>query len=339
MTNNFWENKRVLVTGITGFLGSWLAGELLKRGAEVTGLIRDEVTESNFHVSGISKRVNALHGSLTDFDVVSRAFLEYEIEFCLHVAAQAVVSIANQSPLSTFESNIKGTWILLEAARQYGKVKGVVVASSDKAYGTQTMSYREEMPLLGENPYDVSKVCTDYLSRCYAQTYRMPVSVTRCSNLYGGGDLNFSRIIPGTIRSLLLDEAPIIRSDGSPLRDYLYITDAVQGYLLLAEHLAQKTFAGEAFNLGSSQPVRVLDVTNRLIAVSGKNHLRPLIQGKGKMPGEIDSQFLNADKAKKFLHWSPAVSLEEGLLETYSWYQKFFETHKSFVIDGIHEGR
>ena len=326
------------MTGITGFLGSWMAGELVKRGAEVTGLVRDQVPESNFYLSGVSKRVNAVHGSLADFELVSRAFLEYEIEFCFHVGAQAVVSVANQNPLSTFESNIKGTWTLLEAARQYGKVRGMVVASSDKAYGTQAVPYREEMPLLGENPYDASKVCTEFLTRCYARTYRMPAAVTRCSNLYGGGDLNFSRIIPGTIRSLLLDEAPIIRSDGSPLRDYIYVADAVQGYLMLAEKLEQKTLSGEAFNLGTAQPVSVLDVTNRLVAISGKNHLRPVVQGKGKMHGEIDSQYLSADKAKKLLRWSPAVSLDEGLQETYAWYQKFFESHRSFVVDSVREG-
>ncbi len=338
MANNFWSNKKVFVTGITGFLGSWLAIELVKRGAEVTGLVRDQVPESNFNLSGISKRVNIVHGSLSDLEGLSRALLEYEIEYIFHIAAQAVVGVANQNPISTFESNIRGTWSLLEAARRKGKLEGVVVASSDKAYGTQAVPYREEAPLLGENPYDMSKVCAEFISKSYAKTYGLPVAITRCSNLYGGGDLNFSRIVPGTVRSLLLEEAPIIRSDGSPTRDYVYVMDAVRGYLALAEKINDSKIRGQAFNLGSAQPISVLDLTNRIIMASGKKHLRPLVQGKGKMHAEIDRQYLDITKAKELLHWSPAVSLEEGLRETCAWYQQFFDSHKSFVVSALHEG-
>ena len=338
MENNFWKEKKVFITGITGFLGSWLAVELLKRRAQVTGLVRDQVPESNFNLSGVAKRVSIVHGSLTDFDVVSRALLEYEIEYCFHLAAQAIVGAANQNPLPTFESNIRGTWTILEAARRTSGIRGVIVASSDKAYGTQAVPYREDAPLLGEHPYDVSKACAEQIARTYAKSFGLAVGVTRCSNLYGGGDLNFSRIIPGTIRSLLLDESPIIRSDGSPVRDYIYVGDVVNGYLGLGERVEEEGIRGQAFNLGTSEPISVLDLTNRLIAISGKGHLQPMILGRGKMPGEIDRQYLSISKAKGLLGWSPSVSLDGGLRETYSWYKQFFQSHKSFVVNGVNEG-
>lgn len=333
MADHFWRNKKVFVTGATGFLGSWLTAELIKRGASVVALIRDRIPESNFNLMGLGQQATIINGSVADSEVVSRAFQEYEIEYCFHVAAQAIVGFANQDPLATFESNIKGTWVMLEAARRAPTLKGMVVASSDKAYGTQQIPYREDAPLLGRNPYDVSKVCTDQLTRCYGKTLGLPVAVTRCSNLFGGGDLNFSRVIPGTVRSLLLEESPIIRSDGSPVRDYLYVPDAVKGYLMLGERVAEKQFRGEAFNFGTATPVSVLDLVKRIIQVSGKRHLSPTVLGKGKMPGEIDQQYLDIEKAKKWLGWAPAFSLEEALRKTFQWYQKFFESHKSFVVE------
>lgn len=337
MKNNFWENKKVFVTGVTGLLGSWMALELVQRGASVVGLVRDQVPESNFYSSGTSKRVTIVMGNVTDFELLSRTLQEYEIEYCFHLAAQAIVGFANQDPLPTFESNIRGTWSVLEACRRRSEIKGIVIASSDKAYGSQAIPYREEAPLLGQNPYDVSKVCADYLARAYGKSFRLSVAITRCSNLFGGGDLNFSRIIPGTIRSLLLDQAPVIRSDGSPTRDYVYVKDAVQGYLTLAEKLSQPEVQGEAFNFGSARPVSVLDLTNQLIEISGKRNLEPVILGKGKMRGEIDQQYLSIDKARKVLGWSPEYSFEGALRETYLWYQKFFNANKSFVIQGAAE--
>ena len=270
MVSNFWKNRKVFVTGATGFLGSWLTAELINQGACVLALIRDQVPESNFNLMELCQRTVIVNGSVSDLEVVSRAFQEYEIEYCFHVAAQAIVGFANQDPLATFESNIKGTWVMLEAARRAPTLKGMVVASSDKAYGAQQIPYREDAPLLGRNPYDVSKVCTDQLAQCYAKTFDLPVVMTRCANLFGGGDLNFSRVIPGTVRSLLLEESPIIRSDGSPIRDYLYILDAVKGYLLLGEHVAEKRFQGEAFNFGTAEPISVLNLVKRTLKVSGR---------------------------------------------------------------------
>ncbi len=333
MSGNFWAGKRALITGANGFLGSWLAIELLKRGAVVTGIIRDEIPDSNLIFSGAVDGIKMVRGSVTDFEVVLRSLRENRVEYLFHVAAQAIVGSANEDPLPTFEANIRGTWTVLEAARRTPSMKGVVVASSDKAYGTQAVPYREEAPLLGENPYDVSKVAADHLARSYARSLGLAVAVTRCSNLFGGGDLNFSRVIPGTVRSLLSDSRPIVRSDGSPVRDYLYILDAVEAYLTLAERLEDPTIRGEAFNFGLEQPLSVLDVVRSLIEISGKRHLEPVILGKGKMPGEIDQQYLEIEKAKKWLGWCPAFQMGEGLRETYKWYQQFFDSRRHLIVE------
>lgn len=331
MNNSFWKNRRVFITGVNGFLGSWLAIELLNRQAAVVGLFRDQIPDSNLIFSGADKKVIKVNGTITDFEAVSNALHQHSIQYCFHVAAQPIVGLANENPLPTFESNIQGTWTVLEAARRTPTMQGVVVASSDKAYGTQATPYREEAPLLGENPYDVSKVCTDQLTRCYAKSLGLPAAVTRCSNLFGGGDINFSRVIPGTVKSLISNSRPIIRSDGSPVRDYLYITDAVEAYLRLAERLSDPVIRGEAFNFGLGEQISVLEVVKRLIEILGKKHLQPVIQGVGKMRGEIDKQYLSVDKAKRILDWRPLIGLEAGLRETYQWYQRFFETHQSYL--------
>jgi CDP-glucose 4,6-dehydratase len=326
-----WQDKRVLVTGVTGFLGSWLARELADRGASVVGLVRDRLPDSYFLVSGVASRITTVDGNVCDGDLMERILLEYEIEHVFHLAAQTIVGVANENPVSTFESNIRGTWTVLEAARRCGRLKGLVMASSDKAYGSQSVPYDETAPLLGTYPYDTSKVCQEYLARCYFQTYGLPVVITRCANLYGGGDVNFSRIVPGTIRSLLADERPIVRSDGSPVRDYLYVEDAVRGYLALAERVGERDIPGAAFNFGTSEPVSVLDLVEKIVSVSGKPHLKPLIQGTGKLQGEIDYQYVSADRAKQRLGWTPVVNLLEGLRETYHWYQTFLGARRAQV--------
>ena len=249
MANNYWTDKNVFITGCTGLLGSWLTMELVKRGANVTGLIRDLVPRSNLNWSGFNDKINIVRGELEDFFVLERTLNEYEIDTVFHLGAQTIVSIANRNPLSTFESNIKGTWNILEACRRVATVSRVVVASTDKAYGEQeTLPYDEKFPLLGSHPYDVSKSCADLVSQAYHKTYQLPVCVTRCGNFYGGGDLNFNRIVPGTIKSVLNNETPIIRSDGTYIRDYFYILDAVEAYLLLAEKIDSLDIHGEAFN-------------------------------------------------------------------------------------------
>ncbi|MEG9461263.1 MAG: NAD-dependent epimerase/dehydratase family protein, partial [Bacillus amyloliquefaciens] len=258
---SFWKNKNVFVTGCTGLLGSCLVKELIDQGANVTGLVRDTVPKSNLYQGEQVKQMNIVQGALEDLDVIERALGEYEIDTVFHLAAQAIVGVANRNPISTFEANILGTWNILEACRRHPLIKRVIVASSDKAYGDQpVLPYDENMPLQGKHPYDVSKSCADLLSHTYFNTYGLPVCITRCGNLYGGGDLNFNRIIPQTIQLVLNGEAPEIRSDGTFIRDYFYIEDAVEAYLLLAEKMEELNLAGEAFNFSNEIQLTVLEL-------------------------------------------------------------------------------
>ncbi|MBI3241542.1 MAG: NAD-dependent epimerase/dehydratase family protein, partial [Chloroflexi bacterium] len=248
---NFWRDRRVLVTGCTGVLGSWLTARLVEAGADVAGLIRDWVPQSQLVRSGTMERIKVVRGSVTDEEVVNRIFAEYEIQTCFHLAALTVVGVANRAPVPTFEANIRGTWLLLEAARQWGKLEQFVLASSDKAYGSHdVLPYTETAPLQGKHPYDVSKSCADLIAQTYAHSFKMPVAVTRCANMYGGGDLNWNRIVPGTIRSVLLNERPIVRSDGTMKRDYVYVKDIASAYLTLAEAMRDGAHTGGTFNFG-----------------------------------------------------------------------------------------
>lgn len=322
MNESFWRDRPVFITGCTGLLGSWLTVALVDAGAAVVGLIRDDVPHSHLRRSGYERRIAVVRGDVTDYGLVERALNEYEVETVFHLAAQTIVPIANRAPLSTFETNIKGTWTVLEAARRTPTVGRIVVASSDKAYGVhESLPYTEDAPLLGCYPYDVSKACADLLARAYAATYSLPVAVTRCANLYGGGDLNWSRIFPGTIRSALRGERPVIRSDGTLLRDYLYVRDAVSAYLLLAEQLDRPEIRGQAFNFGTDAPRSVLEIVEAIIAVVGQPGLEPLILGQAA--GEIKAQYLGSEKARRLLGWAPAYSLEQGLQETVAWYRAF----------------
>jgi len=318
-----WKNLNVLVTGADGFIGSWIANELVAKGADVITIVRDIKKQSNLDVLGLRNKINIVHGDLISFETCSRVIQEYEIRTCFHIAAQAIVGTANASPLSTFESNIKGTWNILETARLSKFIKGIVVASSDKAYGVQKkLPYTEESPLLGLYPYDASKACADILARCYFTTYGLPVAVTRNANTYGPADLNFSRLIPDTVCSLLRNKKPVIRSDGTPERDYMYIKDAVNAYLTLASNLDRKNVQGEAFNFGTGKPVSVIELYNKIISLMGKK-IRPKVLGEAK--NEIDRQYLSIEKAKRILKWKPKYSLEEGLRETIKWYKDFFK--------------
>ena len=320
--SDFWRDRPVFVTGCTGFLGSWLAATLVEAGAAVVGLLRDEVPFSQLSRSGTQARIALVRGDVTDYALMERALNEYEIDTVFHLAAQTIVTIANRAPLSTFDTNIRGTWTVLEAARRTPSVKRIVVASSDKAYGAhERLPYTEEAALLGSHPYDVSKACADMIARAYAVTYGLPVAVTRCANLYGGGDLNWSRLVPGTIRSLLRGERPIIRSDGTMRRDYLYVLDAVRAYVELAEQLERPEVQGQAFNFGLDAPLTVLDMVQAIIAVSDYPKLEPVVLGSA--PNEIQEQFLDSAKSKRVLGWAPAFSLEEGLRQTTAWYRAF----------------
>jgi CDP-glucose 4,6-dehydratase len=317
----FWRGRNVLVTGAGGFLASWICKVLVEHEASVVGIVRDTAGERLLNIHCIRDQINLVYGSITDSGLVERVFNEYEIDTCLHLAAQALVVAANRAPLSTFESNIRGTWIVLEAARQCQTLNRIVVASSDKAYGDQkVLPYQEESELAGRYPYDASKVCADVLAQSYAVTYELPVAVTRCANIYGGGDLNWSRIIPGTVRSVLRNERPIIRSDGSMERDYIYIRDAVDAYMVLGQRVAEEGVRGRAYNFGSSQAISVLDLVEKILAIA-KSELKPRILGMAS--GEIDRQFLDSSRAQSVLGWEPKISLEEGLSSTIRWYTEF----------------
>ncbi|AEB62295.1 putative CDP-sugar-dehydratase/epimerase [Bacillus amyloliquefaciens XH7] len=297
--------------------------ELIDQGANVTGLVRDTVPKSNLYQGEQVKQMNIVQGALEDLDVIERALGEYEIDTVFHLAAQAIVGVANRNPISTFEANILGTWNILEACRRHPLIKRVIVASSDKAYGDQpTLPYDENMPLQGKHPYDVSKSCADLLSHTYFNTYGLPVCITRCGNLYGGGDLNFNRIIPQTIQLVLNGEAPEIRSDGTFIRDYFYIEDAVEAYLLLAEKMEELNLAGEAFNFSNEIQLTVLELVEKILKAMDSD-LKPKVLNQGSH--EIKHQYLSAEKARKLLNWTPAHAIDEGLEKTIEWYKAFFQ--------------
>lgn len=316
-----WKRRKVLVTGATGLLGSWMTRALISRGADVTCLVRDHVPRSLAVTSGDLARVKVVRGDLADYFTVLRALNEYEIDTVFHLAAQTIVGTAARSVLSTFEANIRGTWNVLEACRANAeRTRAVLVASSDKAYGEhRALPYTEEVPLLGAFPYDASKVCAELIARTYYHTYGLPVAITRCGNLYGGGDLHFNRIVPGTIRSVLLGERPVIRSDGEFLRDYFYVEDAVGAYLLLAEQMGPLQLAGEAFNFGTEQPMTVLEVVHRILARMDRTDLSPVIQNEASR--EIRKQYLDCTKARERLGWKPAFTFDQGLDRAIGWYR------------------
>lgn len=336
MASRFWPGKSVLITGAGGFVGSWLASALVERGALVTAILRDEPRLTNFDLLGLAERVNVVRGSIVDAPTIERAVNEYEVDTVYHLAAQAIVGAANRSPVSTFESNVRGTWTILEACRTAPLVERVIVASSDKAYGSQPrLPYTEDMALLGVNPYDASKACAEVLVRSYRQTFGLNVAVARCANIYGGGDLNFSRLIPGTIRSVLMGERPILRSDGSPVRDYLHVDDAVAAYLTLGEQFEQLRTNGYAFNFGGGQPISVLEMLRRVLETCDSADLELDIRGGGVPPAEIDRQFLDSTLAETILGWQAAVGLDVGLDRTVTWYRRFMESPNPAIQDAL----
>lgn len=322
MNPSFWRDRPVLVTGCTGLLGSWLTQALVEAKADVVGLIRDDVPQSHLARSGVIHSIRIARGDVTDYATMERVLNEYEIDTVFHLAAQTIVGIANRAPLSTFETNVRGTWTTLEAARRSPTVKRILVASSDKAYGTQpVLPYTEGMPLHGEHPYDVSKSAADLIAQTYAKTYDMPIAVTRCANLYGGGDLNWNRLIPGTIRSALQGQAPIIRSDGTFVRDYLYVRDAVRAYMMLAQALGRPEIRGQAFNCSTDEPVSVLEMTQLILRLSPHPRLEPIVLDEVK--NEIKDQYLNSAKLHEALGWQPAWSREAAMVETMAWYAQY----------------
>jgi CDP-glucose 4,6-dehydratase len=325
MTGSFWQARRVFVTGATGMIGSWLVKDLLARNAHVVVLVLDADPQSELLRSGDLQRSTVVNGSLQDFSVLERAINLHEIDTVFHLAAQTIVEAAYRSPLQTFETNIRGTYNLLEACRAYsGRIKQVVIASSDKAYGEQTsLPYTEDMPLSGRHPYDVSKSCADALARAYHVTYELPVTIARCGNVYGGGDLNWSRIVPGTIRSLMRGERPELRSDGTYIRDYTYVKDVTRGYIHLAECTDEDRIRGEAFNFGSGTPMTVFEMVASIQRLMGLEKIKSVVRGDAR--GEIKNQFLSTEKARSVLGWEAHYGLEMGLKETIEWYRSFLE--------------
>jgi CDP-glucose 4,6-dehydratase len=322
---NPWRDRNVLVTGAGGFIGSGLAAELIGRGANVVGILRDSPGLRLLRDRGVADEISVVGGSITDASLVERTVNEYEIDTIFHLAAQTLVTVANSNPASTFESNIVGTWVLLEAARRTPSVNGVVCASSDKAYGNQpVLPYTEDTPLEGIYPYDASKVCSEVLIRSYAKSFDIPVAVVRAANIYGPGDLNWNRLVPGTIRSALRSEAPVIRSDGTLERDYLYLDDVVDGYLAVGEHLPE--MSGHAFNLGTQEPVSVLAMVKTILETIGGPPIEPIVLGAAA--NEIDRQSLASVKAFELLGWKPQIELAEGLRQTVAWYAQHLSPHE-----------
>jgi CDP-glucose 4,6-dehydratase len=320
----FWQDRTVFVTGATGLVGSWLVRRLVELQVDVVCLVRDWVPQSELVRSGHIEQVKVVRGDIRDQALLERILGEYEVDTVLHLAAQTIVGIANRNPISTFETNIAGTWALLEACRLSPKVKQIVVASSDKAYGDhEVLPYAEDAPLHGQHPYDVSKSCADLISQTYAKTYDLPVAITRCGNFYGGGDLNWNRIIPGTIRSVLRGNAPVIRSNGKFVRDYFYVEDGVESYLLLAEKLANDpSLYGQAFNFSNEIQITVLELVEKILDLMGSN-LKPEIRNEAS--NEILYQYLDASKAGKILGWEPLFTLNGALKQTIKWYQDFLK--------------
>ena len=316
-----WNDKRVFVTGATGIVGSALVKYLVEAGAHTVALVRDWDPQSELLRSGVVQRVNVVSGQLEDFGALERAINEHEIDTVFHLGAQTIVGTALRNPLPTFEANIRGTYNLLEAARVHASlVQRVVVASSDKAYGdVETLPYTEDMPANGRHPYDVSKSCTDLLAMTYAHTYNLPVTVARCGNIYGPGDLNWSRIVPGTIRATLENKPVVLRSDGTNIRDYVYVDDVVTAYMKLAEHTPEDKVRGEAFNFSPESRVNVLEIVKATLEVMGRSDLQPVIMAQSK--SEIQDQYLDSSKARSLLDWQPGFSLQAGLQRTVPWYE------------------
>ncbi|MEK9149945.1 MAG: NAD-dependent epimerase/dehydratase family protein [Candidatus Desantisbacteria bacterium] len=317
---DFWNRKRVFITGATGLLGSAVKRRLQDRGAFIVALMRDKVAYSALDYEGLT----IVSGELLDPYLIERALNEYEIDTVFHLGAQTIVGVANTSPISTFESNIRGTWNLLEAVRGLSRIERIVVASSDKAYGeSKDLPYTETHPLRGLHPYDCSKSCVDLIAQTYIHTYNLPIGITRCGNIYGGGDMNLNRLIPGTIVSLLVGERPIIRSDGCPKRDYICVEDAADAVILLAENLNRPEIKGEAFNFSTETPLTVLEITQKILQIMKKEDLPPMILAEARL--EIEDQYLSCQKARERLSFKPKFSIDEGLERTVEWYKEHID--------------
>jgi len=322
MAPSFWIDRPTLVTGATGLVGSWVLQRLHEARADVVCLVRDWVPQSEAARSRLLEKVRVVRGDVRDQELLERVLGEYEVDTVMHLAAQTIVTIANRNPVATFDTNIRGTWALLEACRRSPCVKQIVVASSDKAYGDQEqLPYDEDAPLQGRHPYDVSKSCADLIARAYAESYRLPVAITRCGNFFGGGDLNWNRVVPGTIRSVVRGERPIIRSDGEYVRDYFYVEDGAAAYMLVAEKLAgDRTLAGRAYNFSYESQYTVKQLVGEITRLMG-SALEPDVRNEAT--NEIRKQVLSATRARRELGWKPHHAFDDGMRRTIAWYKEF----------------
>lgn len=320
--SNFWRDRPTYVTGATGLVGGSLVRKLVDAGADVVCLVRDWVPQSELVASRTVERVKVVRGDVCDQALAERVLGEYEIDVVIHLAAQTIVGVANKNPVGTFESNIAGTWALLEACRRSPTVKSIVLASSDKAYGeNEVLPYNEDTPLRGMHPYDVSKSCSDLIAQTYAHTYGTPAAITRCGNFYGGGDLNWNRIVPGTIRSVVRGTRPVIRSDGKFERDYFYVEDGAEAYMLLARSLRDNPdLRGHAFNFSNEEKLTVVEMVDRILKLMG-SQMQPEIRNEAS--NEIRKQYLDSEKARRMLGWRPLFTLDRGLQATIDWYRRF----------------
>lgn len=326
-SSSLWSGRNVLITGTSGFLGSWLTKFLVDNKANVFAFDYRMSKFSNFSYFRLETKVKKIiEGSITDLDLVKKIFRENNIDTCFHLAAQPIVGLGLESAIPTFETNIKGTWNILEVCRMTESVRRVVVTSSDKAYGEhKDLPYREEFALRPADPYSTSKACTDLIAQTFGKIYKMPIGITRCANIYGGGDFHFSRIVPSVAKSIVLNKNPKLTSDGTPVRDLIFILDAVSAYITLAEQVHQDKVKGEAFNFSGEIPMTILDLVKKMILISGKK-LKPEIMQTREQGKEIDEQYLSCEKAKKILKWKPKVSLDDGIKETLNWYGNFFNS-------------
>ena len=333
MSRAIWSSRRVLITGATGMVGSWLVKELLNEQAYIVALVFDADPQSELYRSSDVTRVSVVSGRLQDIETLERTIVLHEIDTVFHLGAQTLVGAARRAPLYTFEANIRGTYTLLEACRRHPDlVQCVVVASSDKAYGEQALPYLEEAPLLGREPYEVSKSCADMLAQTYHHAYGLPVTIARCGNIYGGGDLNWSRVVPGTIRDFFNERRPVIRSDGTFIRDYIYVKDAVAAYKSLADAMKTADVAGRAFNFSDESPSTVLQIVAVIQRLMGRDGVELDIRNQAK--GEIHDQWISAERARTVLGWRPQYTLEAGLLETIEWYGEFFGVKRNPAVIG-----
>lgn len=316
---SFWTNRKVFVTGGTGLMGRWLINELQQAGADLFVLLRRDLPAA---AAGNAGRCTAITGDIRDLEAIRQALTGHEIDTVFHLAAQAIVGKAKADPAGTLDTNVRGTWSVLEAARS-SQVRQIVVASSERAYGSRSISYDETYPLEGRQPYDCSKSCGDLVTMMYASTYKLPACIVRCANLYGGGDLNFDRVIPGVIQATIKGKPFVIRSDGKFIRDFLYVKDAALGCMLAAERLAEdRTLAGEAFNLSMEVRLTVKEVVSLVLRLMNREDIQPVTLNEAS--SEHRERYIQSAKARQQLNWQPAYSLEEGLRETIEWYRKYF---------------